>query len=188
MANPIIETVAQAAARLGVTTRTINRRIQKGTMAGIKLPSPGRNSFINLLFTPSEPNESDVYRAAQDLGERLARQIELNQALRAVMNDECIQAHKLEIELAGAREEIGKLQNENTALASRPCLACDLVHPPLHERRLDLEAHFEKACELLNQIDADTVGLTYGSIVSFIRDRRKLNAARIPAKGSNSPV
>ena len=104
--------------------------------------------------------KADVYAAAQDLGERLARQIELNQALRA----------------------------ENVALASRPCLACDLVHPPLHERRLDLEAHFEQACELLNQIDADTVGLTYGSIVSFIRDRRELNAARMPAKGSNSPV
>ena len=158
MANPIIETVAQAAARLGVTTRTINRRIQKGTMAGIKLPSPGRNSFINLLFTPSKPNKSDVYAAAQDLGERLARQIEINQLLHA----------------------------ENAALASRPCLACEIVHPPLHERRLDLESHFEQACELLNQIDVDTVGLTYGSIVSFIRDRRELNSARRPKEAANS--
>ena len=132
--------------------------------------------------------KADVYAAAQDLGDRLARQIEINQALRAEMDDECIQAHKLEIELAGAREEIGKLQNENTALASRPCLACDIVHPPLHERRLDLEAHFEQACELLNQIDPHTVGLTYGSIVSFIRDWRELNTARRPAKGSNSPA
>lgn len=104
--------------------------------------------------------KSDVYAAAQDLGERLARQIELNQVLRA----------------------------ENIAMASRPCLACDLVHPPLHERRLDLEAHFEKACELLNQIDVDTVGLTYGSIVSFIRDRRELNAARKPAKSAIGAV
>ena len=108
----------------------------------------------------SNVTKADVYAAAQDLGERLARQIEINQALRA----------------------------ENIALASRPCLACDLVHPPLHERRLDLEAHFEKACEMLNQIDVDTVGLTYGSIVSFTRDRRELNAARMPTKGSNSPA
>ena len=129
--------------------------------------------------------KADVYAAAQDLGERLARQIEINQALRAEMNDECIEGHKLEIELAGAREEIGKLQNENIALASRPCLACDVVHPPLHERRLDLEAHFEQACQLLNQIDVDTVGLTYGSIVSFTRDRRELNAARRPTEAAN---
>jgi hypothetical protein len=96
--------------------------------------------------------KADVYAAAQDLGERLARQIEINQVLRA----------------------------ENMALASRPCLACDVVHPPLHERRLDLEAHLDAACELLNQVDADTVGTTYGSIVSFIRDRSELNAARRP--------
>ena len=101
--------------------------------------------------------KADVYAVAQDLGERLARQIALNKMLH---------------------EDLNKL-------ASRPCLECDVVHPPLHERRLDLEAHFEKACELLNQIDADTVGLTYGSIVSFIRDRRELNAARRPAKGSS---
>ena len=132
--------------------------------------------------------KADVYAAAQDLGERLAWQIELNQALRAEMDDECIQSHKVEIELAGAKEEIGKLQNENTALASRPCLACDVVHPPLHERRLDLEALFETACELLNQIDVDTVGLTYGSIVSFIRDRRELNASRRPIEAANSLV
>ena len=104
--------------------------------------------------------KADVYAAAQDLGERLARQIALNKVLHDDIN----------------------------ALASRPCLACDVVHPPLHERRLDLEAHFEKACELLNQVDADTVGLTYGSIVSFIRDRRELNAARRPTEAANGPV
>jgi hypothetical protein len=104
--------------------------------------------------------KADVYAAAQDLGERLAMQIELNQALRA----------------------------ENAALASRPCLACDVVHPALHERRLDLEAHFERACELLNQVDVDTLGLTYGSTVGFIRDRRELNAARRPTEATNSPV
>jgi hypothetical protein len=104
--------------------------------------------------------KADVYAAAQDLGERLARQIALNQVLHDEMN----------------------------ALASRPCLACEVVHPPLHERRLDLEAHFERACELLNQVNVDTVGLTYGSIVSFIRDRRELNAARRPTEAANSPV
>ena len=104
--------------------------------------------------------KADVYAAAQNLGERLARQIELNQALRA----------------------------ENVALASRPCLECDVVHPPLHERRLDLEALFDQACELLNKIDADTVGTTFGSIVSFIRDRRELNAARRPIEAANSPA
>jgi hypothetical protein len=102
--------------------------------------------------------KADVYAAAQDLGERLARQIELNQVLR----------------------------DENATLASRPCLACDVVHPPLHERRLDLEAHFDQACELLNQIDVNTVGLTYGSIVSFIRDRRELNAARRPTNAQEA--
>jgi hypothetical protein len=132
--------------------------------------------------------KADVYAAAQDLGERLARQIELNQVLRDERTAECIEAHKLEIELAGANEEIGKLQKEITALASRPCLACDVVHPPLHERRLDLEAHFEKACEMLNQVDVDRVELTYGAVVSFIRDRRKLNAARRPTEAANRLV
>jgi hypothetical protein len=104
--------------------------------------------------------KADVYAAAQHLGERLARQIELNQALRA----------------------------ELAAMASRPCLACDVVHPALHERRLDLEAHLDAACELLNQVDADTVGTTFGSIVSFIRDRRELNAARRPTEAINRLV
>ena len=110
--------------------------------------------------------KADVYAAAQDLGERLARQIELNQVLRAE-----------NIALA-----------EDIAIASHPCLACDVVHPPLHERRLDLEALFGQACELLNQIDPDTVELTYGSIVAFIRDRRQLNAARRPIEAANSPA
>ena len=111
----------------------------------------------------SNVTKADVYAAAQDLGERLARQIEINQVLRAE-----------NIALA-----------EDIALASHPCLACDIVHPPLHERRLDLEALFDQACELLNQVDAYTVELAYGSIVSFIRDRRELNAARRPTDAAN---
>ena len=59
----------------------------------------------------SNVTKADVYRAAQDLGERLARQIEINQALRA----------------------------ENTALASRPCLACDVIDAALRERAQHLE-------------------------------------------------
>ena len=87
----------------------------------------------------SQMTKHDVYQAAQDLGKRLARQIEINQVLRAKMDDELIQGHKLEIELAGAREEIGKLQNENIALASRPCLACDVIDAALRERVQQLE-------------------------------------------------
>ena len=104
--------------------------------------------------------KADVYAAAQDLGERLARQIALNKVLH---------------------EDLNKL-------ASRPCLECEIIAPAIRERLNELETRFDQSCELLNQIDADTVGLAYGSIVSFIRDRRELNAARMPAKGSNSPV
>lgn len=104
--------------------------------------------------------KADVYAAAQDLGERLARQIELNQALRA----------------------------ENVALASRPCIECDIVTPALRDRLEELETRYEQACELLGQIDAGTVSLHWGSIVSFIRDRRELNAARRPAEAANGPA
>lgn len=104
--------------------------------------------------------KADVYAAAQNLGERLARQIELNQTLRA----------------------------ENVALASRPCLECDIVTPALRDRLEELETRFEQACEMLNQIDVDTVGLTYGSIVSFIRDRREINASRRPMEAANGPA
>jgi hypothetical protein len=55
--------------------------------------------------------KADVYAAAQDLGERLARQIEINQVLRA----------------------------ENAALASRPCLACDVIDAALRERVQQLD-------------------------------------------------
>jgi hypothetical protein len=54
-----------------------------------------------MTFDLANITKADVYAAAQDLGERLARQIEINQALR----------------------------DENAALASRPCLECDTVTP-----------------------------------------------------------
>ena len=104
--------------------------------------------------------KADVYAAAQDLGERLARQIALNKVLHDDIN----------------------------TLASRPCLECEIITPAIRERLNELETRFDQACELLNQIDADTVALTYGSIVSFIRDRRELNAARRPIEAANSPV
>jgi hypothetical protein len=47
-----IETPGQAATRLGVTTRTINRRIRLGRLVAIRTPAPGRNGFINLLPFP----------------------------------------------------------------------------------------------------------------------------------------
>lgn len=104
--------------------------------------------------------KADVYAVAEDLGERLAKQIEVSQWLRA----------------------------ENRALASRPCLECDIVTPALRERLEELETRYEQACELLGQIDAGTVSLHWGSIVSFIRDRRELNAARRPTEATSSPV
>lgn len=104
--------------------------------------------------------KADVYAAAQNLGERLARQIEINQALRV----------------------------ENVALASRPCLECDIVTPALRDRLDELENWYEQACELLGQIDAGTVSLQWGSVVSFIEKRRELNTARRPTKAAGSQV
>ena len=100
--------------------------------------------------------KADVYAVAQDLAQRLERQIAINDALR--------------LDLSRSHEN---------------CIGCEIIWPT---RMADLEAHFETACELLNQIDVDTVGLTYGSIVSFIRDRRELNAARRPTEAANGPV
>jgi hypothetical protein len=104
--------------------------------------------------------KADVYAAAQDLGERLARQIALNKVLHDEIN----------------------------ALASRPCFECDIVTPALRDRLEELEARYEQACELLGQIDAGTVSLQWGSVVNFIRDRRELNAARRPTEAASGPV
>ena len=56
-----IETPGQAATRLGVTTRTINRRIRLGRLVAIRTPAPGRNGFINLLPFP-QPTSLSVTR------------------------------------------------------------------------------------------------------------------------------
>jgi hypothetical protein len=97
--------------------------------------------------------KADVYAAAQDLAQRLERQITINDALR--------------LDLSRSHQN---------------CIGCEIIWPA---RMADFEAHLETACELLNQVDVDTVGLTYGSIVSFIRDRRELNAARRPTEAAN---
>ena len=47
-----LETPGQAATRLGVTTRTINRRIHTGQLVALRIPSPGRNGFMHLLPFP----------------------------------------------------------------------------------------------------------------------------------------
>lgn len=109
--------------------------------------------------------KADVYAAAQDLGERLARQIEINQALRA----------------------------ENVALASRPCLECEIITPALRERVRDLERDLNTAMMMLNKIDADSVSLLYGTIVRFVADRRELNAslnlnAKSPTEAADGPA
>jgi hypothetical protein len=91
--------------------------------------------------------KADVYAAAQDLGKRLARQIELNQVLRA----------------------------ENVALASRPCLACDVVTPVLQDRAELLEAELRGALCMLDLVDPETVHLYVGTVSDWIRDRTELN-------------
>lgn len=53
MGHPqLVETTTQAAARLGVSVRTINRRIRMGRLVAIKIPSSGRNAFLNVLPFP----------------------------------------------------------------------------------------------------------------------------------------
>ena len=135
-----------------------------------------------MTIDPPNVTKADVYAnyvAAQDLGERLARQIEINQVLRAEKDGVCIDAHKLEIELAGANEEIGKLHDDLNALASRPCLACDVVHPAqveaLTERAYMLEAELRGALCMLDLVKVEEGSLYVGTIEQFIRDRADLN-------------
>jgi len=91
--------------------------------------------------------KADVYAAAQDLGKRLARQIELNQVLR----------------------------DENVALASRPCLACDVVTPVLQDRAELLEAELRGALCMLDLVKAEEGSLYGGTTADWIRDRSDLN-------------
>ena len=91
--------------------------------------------------------KADVYAAAQDLGERLARQIENNQVLRA----------------------------ENVALASSPCLECDIILPELRDRADLLEAELRGALCMLDLVKAEQGSLYVGTVEQFIRDRDDLN-------------
>jgi hypothetical protein len=91
--------------------------------------------------------KADVYAAAQDLGERLARQIALNKVLHDDIN----------------------------TLASRPCLECDVVIPALQERADLLEAELRGALCMLDLVDPETVHLYVGTTADWVRDRTELN-------------
>ncbi len=115
---------------------------------------PKPTDYRPMTLDPPNVTKADVlanYVAAQDLGERLARQIEINQVLRA----------------------------ENIALATRPCLACDVVHPAqveaLTERADMLEAELRGALCMLDLVDPETVHLYVGTTADWIRDRTELN-------------
>ena len=57
----VIETANQTADRLGVSVKTINRRIRTGRQVALRIPAPGRNGFINLLPFP-QPTSLSVIR------------------------------------------------------------------------------------------------------------------------------
>tara|TARA_R110000868_G_scaffold182599_1_gene423582 strand:- start:307 stop:663 length:357 start_codon:yes stop_codon:yes gene_type:complete len=109
--------------------------------------------------------KADVYAAAQDLGERLARQIALNKVLH---------------------EDLNKL-------ASRPCLECDVVTPVLQERADLLEAELRGALCMLDLVKAKEGSLHVGTVEQFIRDRAELNATferltKLPTEATNGPA
>jgi hypothetical protein len=110
--------------------------------------------YIPMTLDPPNVTKADVfanYVAAQDLSERLARQIEINQALR----------------------------DENAALATRPCLACEVVHPAQIEALTDradmFEAELRGAICMLDLVKAEEGNLYVGTVEQFIRDRIELN-------------
>ena len=75
--------------------------------------------------------------------------------------------------------EIERLRAENAALATRPCIACEIVAPAqieaLRERAEFLEGELRGALNLLDLVDADTVSVHWGTVAQFLRDRQKLN-------------
>ena len=75
--------------------------------------------------------------------------------------------------------EIERLRAENAALATRPCIACEIIAPAqieaLRERADLLEAELQGAILMLDLIDADTVSVRWGTVAQFIRDRQELN-------------
>ena len=75
--------------------------------------------------------------------------------------------------------EIERLRAENAALATRPCIACDIVAPAqieaLRERADALQTELQGAILMLDLIDTDTISVHWGTVAQFIRDRDQLN-------------
>lgn len=75
--------------------------------------------------------------------------------------------------------EIERLRTENAALATRPCIACEIITPAqidaLQERADLLETELQSAMLMLDLIDADSVSVRWGTVAQFVRDRQELN-------------
>jgi hypothetical protein len=75
--------------------------------------------------------------------------------------------------------EIERLRTENAALATRPCIACEIITPAqiksLRKRCEALEIELHGAISMLDLIDADTVSVRWGTVAQFIRDRQELS-------------
>jgi hypothetical protein len=75
--------------------------------------------------------------------------------------------------------EIERLRTENAALATRPCIACEIITPAqieaLRERCTLLETELQGAILMLDLIDADSVSVRWGTVAQFVRDRQELN-------------
>jgi len=75
--------------------------------------------------------------------------------------------------------EIERLRTENAALATRPCIACEIITPSqieaLRERADLLQTELQSAILMLDLIDADSVSVRWGTVAQFVRDRQELN-------------
>lgn len=75
--------------------------------------------------------------------------------------------------------EIERLRAENAALASRPCITCEIITPAqieaLRERADALQTELQGAILMLDLIDTDTISVHWGTVAQFIRDRDQLN-------------
>ena len=75
--------------------------------------------------------------------------------------------------------EIERLRSENAALATRPCIACEIITPAqietLRNRAEFLENELRGALNLLDLVNADSVSVHWGTVAQFIRDRQELN-------------
>ena len=75
--------------------------------------------------------------------------------------------------------EIERLRAENAALATRPCIACEIIAPAqieaLRERADAFQTELQGAILMLDLIDTDTVSVHWGTVAQFISDRDQLN-------------